>query len=78
MEAVRTMMIPPHRATRRAATPVRSAMEMLAEYVVLGTVPARLESRLPTPSAFSPRWTTLKSTGTAVRWETRCIAMAWP
>ncbi len=51
---------------------------MLAEYVVLGTVPARPESRLPTPSAFSPRWTTLKSTGAAVRCETRCIAMAWP
>ena len=31
MKAVRTMMTPPQRATRRAATPVRSAMEMLAE-----------------------------------------------
>ena len=44
---------------------------------MLGTVPARPESRLPTPSAFHPL-DDLEVTGTAVRCETRCIAMAWP
>ena len=37
--------------TRRAATPVSSTSEMLLEYVVLGTVPSRPDSRLPVPSA---------------------------
>ena len=51
--ATTTKMSPIATPTERAATPVSSTTEMPEAYVVLGSVPARPDSRLPRPSADS-------------------------
>ena len=50
----------------------------LDEYVVFGTVAARPESRLPTPSAATAPCTTRKSVARGVRRETRWMATLSP
>ena len=73
-----TKMIPTQTPTTRAATPVSSAMEMLIAYVLLGTVPARPERRLPRPSANRAPCTERKSMARGLRHETRWTAMVSP
>ena len=71
MNASSARTMPMYTPTFREATPVISARGMLEEYVVLGTVPATPESRLPTPSAATAPCTVRKSTARSFRQETR-------
>ena len=77
-KAIAAKSSPTQTPTARAATPVSSTIEMLEAYVVLGTVPARPDSRLPTPSANIAPCMDRKSMARGLRQDTRWTAMPSP